>query len=91
MKKRLLDSIGKEKEKIFRDGIQTPFESDNPIHAAQHATATCCKKCLNYWYDIPINRKLTDEELEYFTKLVYRYLEIKNDEPDEQKDLFNQE
>ena len=34
------------------DGRQTPFEG-NSIYYAQHATATCCRTCLEYWHKIP--------------------------------------
>ena len=71
----------------FRDGIQTPFSSDNPIHYAQHATATCCRHCLNYWHGIPENRELTLNETEYIGQLLYKYLEkkIPNLSTDKQK------
>lgn len=57
----------------YRDGQQTPFKS-NSIFYAQHATATCCRTCLEYWHDIPKGRLLTNEELEYCFELVRLYL-----------------
>lgn len=75
IKQRIKKSIGG--AKIFRDGTQTSFESDNPIHSAQHATATCCRKCVEYWYNIERGRELTDNEIDYFSKLIYKYIEIK--------------
>lgn len=57
------------------DGRQTPMEgSGNPIHYAQHATATCCRKCLEYWHDIPPSIDLDDEQVEYLSKLVMLYI-----------------
>lgn len=49
-------------ELIPNDGKQTPFRG-HPVFKAQHATATCCRKCLKKWYHIPQNRKLTAKEI----------------------------
>jgi len=42
---------------------------------AQHATATCCRTCLEYWHGIPKGRALSAEELNYLAELVCRYIE----------------
>ena len=39
------------------DGQQTKKHS-NALRFAQHATATCCRKCLEYWYGVPRDREL---------------------------------
>ena len=65
--------------KIFRDGTQTP-KKDSVVHFAQHATATCCRKCLDYWYDIPQRRDLTDEELTFCEGLVHAYMDGRAEE-----------
>ena len=57
-----------------RDGRQTPFEG-NSIYYAQHATATCCRTCLEYWHKIPKGRELTNQELEYCLQLVKLFLD----------------
>ena len=57
-----------------RDGRQTPLEG-NAIYYAQHATATCCRTCLEYWHDIPKGRPLTREEFDYCTALVDLFLD----------------
>lgn len=58
------------------DGRQTPWEgSGNPIHYAQHATASCCRACIDEWHAIPRGRALTDAEILYLTGLTMRYLE----------------
>ncbi|NEQ81108.1 MAG: DUF4186 family protein [Moorea sp. SIO2I5] len=58
-----------------RDGRQTPKEnSGNSIYYAQHATACCCRKCMEYWHNIPLGQALTDEEIRYFTDLVMLYI-----------------
>ena len=55
------------------DGRQTP-KSDNSIFYAQHATASCCRKCMQEWHGIPIGRKLLDEEVKYLTDLAMLYI-----------------
>jgi hypothetical protein len=57
-----------------RDGRQTPMEG-NAIFYAQHATATCCRTCLEYWHAIPKGRGLTKDELEYCAQLVDLFLD----------------
>lgn len=58
------------------DGRQTPMSEDkmNPIHYAQHATATCCRKCIEYWHDIPENKELSVNEKNYLVELIMMYL-----------------
>jgi Domain of unknown function (DUF4186) len=67
-----------------RDGRQTPLEG-NAIFYAQHATATCCRTCLEYWHNIPKGRPLKPEELDYCATLVELFLDEKlpdlGDEP----------
>lgn len=59
-----------------REGRQTPKEnSGNAIFYAQHATACCCRKCMEYWHNIPLGRELTEQEIGYFTNLVMLYVE----------------
>ena len=55
------------------DGRQTPFDG-NSIFYAQHATATCCRTCLEYWHGIEKGRILTDDELEYCLQLIELFL-----------------
>ncbi len=79
--KRLMQSIGKATP--FRDGTQTPF-SGKVEYYAQHATATCCRKCVEDWHNIPKGRALTEGELAYLTNLAVLYLrERLADIPDE--------
>lgn len=56
-----------------RDGRQTPFDG-NAIFYAQHATACCCRTCLEYWHAIPKGRPLTEKEIEYCEALMELYL-----------------
>ena len=62
------------------DGRQTPRENSrnvNPIHFAQHATASCCRKCIEVWHGIPKGRALTQPEISYLSQLAIRYLEVR--------------
>ena len=59
-----------------RDGYQTPLEG-SAIFYAQHATATCCRTCLEYWHDIPKGQKLTEREFAYCAELVDLFLDTK--------------
>jgi hypothetical protein len=80
MDSRLRSAIG---VKHSRDGQQTPW-SGNILYYAQHATASCCRRCLQYWHGIPEDRPLTDDEIEYFVDLGLRYIfERIPDLPDE--------
>lgn len=76
--KSLKRTIEKPIQEQFRDGTQTPRE-DSPhariYHYAQHATATCCRKCLNYWHGIPLDQRLGPQELDYCSELVMRYID----------------
>ena len=67
-----------------RDGQQTPF-TKNAIFYAQHATATCCRRCLEYWHNLPMGRELSEDEIEYCLQLVGLFLRFRlpdlDDEP----------
>jgi hypothetical protein len=70
--KRLRSSVGKAKP--FRDGTQTPL-SGNAIYYAQHATASCCRTCIEYWHGIPKGHELTDDELSYLHSLIMEFID----------------
>ena|ERR1043165_4406206 len=55
------------------DGKQTPWRN-HPVFVAQHATATCCRGCLQKWHAIPKGRELTDEEKRYVVEVIGRWL-----------------
>ncbi len=38
------------------DGKQTPMKG-HPVFIAQHATATCCRNCIQKWHGIEKGRK----------------------------------
>lgn len=51
------------------------------VHCAQHATATCCRRCLELWHGIPRERRLTDWELSYVESLTWLYATERLAEP----------
>jgi predicted Fe-S protein YdhL (DUF1289 family) len=55
------------------DGKQTPMRN-HPAFVAQHATATCCRGCLQKWHRIPRGRALTEEETRHVLALMERWL-----------------
>lgn len=61
------------KYSTFIDGRQTPMGDGDIINYAQHATATCCRKCIEIWHNIPKEEPLTEEQIDFFTELVILY------------------
>lgn len=55
------------------DGRQTP-KSGNSLFYAQHATATCCRKCVEEWHGIPRGVPLSQEAVSYFTELLMLFV-----------------
>ena len=55
------------------DGQQTPFRN-HPVFVAQHATATCCRGCLEKWHHIPRGRALSEAEQRYVVSVIGRWL-----------------
>jgi hypothetical protein len=56
------------------DGKQTPYRG-HPVFVAQHATATCCRSCLERNHEIPKGRDLTNEEQDYVVDVICRWIE----------------
>ncbi len=61
---------------IENDGKQTPMRG-HPVFLAQHATATCCRGCLEKWHGIKKGRCLSEEEKEYVVKVIMHWIEEK--------------
>ena len=55
------------------DGKQTPWRN-HPVFVAQHATATCCRGCLEKYHQIPKGRELTNEEQQYMVDVIGAWL-----------------
>ena len=60
-------------EKILNDGKQTPTKG-HPVFIAQHATATCCRGCIEKWHKFPKNRKLTESEQKYLVSIIMEWI-----------------
>ena len=56
------------------DGKQTPMKG-HPVFIAQHATATCCRSCLQKWHRIQKGRALSDNEVEFIVNLIMGWIE----------------
>jgi hypothetical protein len=56
------------------DGKQTPWRG-HPVFVAQHATATCCRGCLEKWHYIERGRELTDEEQAYVVAAIVQWID----------------
>ncbi|HEY9404235.1 MAG TPA: DUF4186 domain-containing protein [Pyrinomonadaceae bacterium] len=62
------------------DGRQTPMRH-HPAFIAQHATATCCRGCLQKWHAIPKGRVLQTSEKLYILQVVETWLK-REEKPD---------
>lgn len=60
---------------IANDGKQTPFKG-HPVFVAQHATACCCRGCLQKWHGIAAGHELTLVERAYIVSVLERWLRI---------------
>ena len=58
----------------LNDGKQTPMHG-HPAFKAMHATACCCRSCLNKWYRVPMHRELTESEQERIVNLLMAWIE----------------
>ena len=58
---------------IANDGKQTPMRG-HPVFVAQHATACCCRGCLQKWHQIPQRRELTQAEQAYIVVVLEKWL-----------------
>lgn len=51
------------------DGKQTPTRN-HPVFIAQHATGTCCRKCLEKRHHITKGKPLTEEQIDYIIEVL---------------------
>ena len=58
----------------LNDGRQTPMHG-HPVFKAMHATACCCRDCLNKWYSVPLHRELTESEQRRIVNLLMAWIE----------------
>ena len=55
------------------DGKQTPMRG-HPVFIAQHATATCCRGCLEKWHRIAAHQPLSAEQQRYIVAVIHAWL-----------------
>ena len=58
---------------IPNDGKQTPMKG-HPVFIAQHATATCCRGCIEKWHKIPKGKELTPSQQEYIVSVIMEWI-----------------
>lgn len=58
---------------IPNDGKQTPMKN-HPVFVAQHATACCCRGCIEKWHHFKKGVELTSSEQDYLVKLIMEWL-----------------
>ena len=58
---------------IANDGKQTPMRG-HPVFIAQHATATCCRKCINKWHKFDMIVPLSQNQQEYIVNLIMQWI-----------------
>lgn len=58
---------------IENDGKQTPMRG-HPVFIAQHATATCCRGCLQKWHTISSKGKLTKKQQDYIVDVIMHWI-----------------
>ena len=46
----------------------------HPVFTAQHATATCCRGCINKWHKFPKDVQLTKEQQKYLVDLIMEWI-----------------
>lgn len=56
-----------------KDGHQTPTKN-HPVFIAQHATATCCRGCIEKWYHIPKEKELNDKEIKSIKAIIMSWI-----------------
>ena len=56
------------------DGRQTPM-SGHPVFKAQHATATCCRSCLEKWWRIPKGTEIPPERQSRIVDFLMTWIE----------------
>lgn len=61
----------------LNDGKQTPMHG-HPVFKAMHATACCCRGCLNKWYRVPMHKELTETEQQKIVNLLMAWIERQN-------------
>lgn len=56
------------------DGRQTPMRG-HPVFVAQHATGTCCRKCLSQWHGLKPGVPLNESEVNYVVSVLLSWIQ----------------
>jgi hypothetical protein len=56
------------------DGKQTPMKG-HPVFIAQHATATCCRGCIQKWHRLKKGKELSAQEIQFLVELIMKWIE----------------
>ena len=56
------------------DGRQTPMRG-HPVFKAQHATATCCRSCLEKWWKVPKGTEIPPERQSRIVDFLMTWIE----------------
>ena len=60
---------------IPNDGKQTPMRG-HPVFIAQHATATCCRGCIEKWHKILKGIQLNNTQQEYLVNIIMEWIKM---------------
>lgn len=72
------------------DGKQTPYRG-HPVFVAQHATATCCRGCIEKWHGIARGRELSEEDVAQLAEVIEVWLRTHFPNPVKlQLDIFSE-
>ncbi len=71
-------------ENPTNDGRQTPMKG-HPVFKAQHATATCCRECLEKWHHIPAGKPLTEQEQDYIVNVIMKWISRESGIPEKRR------
>lgn len=58
---------------IPNDGKQTPMRG-HPVFIAQHATATCCRGCIEKWHKIPKGIHMNEKQQDYIVSVIMEWI-----------------
>jgi hypothetical protein len=47
----------------------------HPVFIGQHATATCCRGCIQKWHRIKKGKELSDQEIQFLVELIMGSIE----------------
>lgn len=59
----------------LNDGKQTPLKG-HPVFVAQHATATCCRTCLEHWWRVRKGVPLSEGQKLKAVNLIMAWIEL---------------